>query len=197
MFLVTFFSWGVDPAFPFAKNNSGSGYYLVITLSYGAIFFLGCAGYAYVSVGRTELSAANIIFERYDSAHAEAAGGGWGPLRGEFGTDGVSPSGGMGSARPFLGWGFLGWGVGAGDWARAEKRLGTDGVSPSGVTSAVRGFGLGGASGRGGCSGRGARDYGGHNPIFDCNFRRFAVDGPRNGAPRAVWMFRPRHAIGG
>jgi len=139
LFLVTFFSWGVDPAFPFAKNNSGSGYYLVITLSYGAIFFLGCAGYAYVSVGRTELSAANIIFERYDSAHAEAAGGGWGPLRGEFGTDGVSPSGGMGSARPFLGRGFLG-GVLAlgverarrGDWGLTES------VPPGGWALPVR-----------------------------------------------------------
>ena len=54
--------------------------------------------------------------------------GGWGPLRGEFGTDGVSPSGGMGSARPFLEHGFLdgvlALGVGRvrrGDWGLTES----------------------------------------------------------------------------
>ena len=120
-----------------------------------------------------------------------ALGGDLGP------TESVPPEG-WALAVPFVS--AVGLWMGCWRWgsrARRGRDWGPTESGPSGVTSGVRGFGLGGASGRGGCSGRGARDFGGHNPIFGCNFRRFGVGGPRNGAPRVAWMFRQGHAIGG
>gem|GEM_PF-6371252 len=76
--------------------------------------------------------------------------GGWGPLRGEFGTDGVSPSGGMGSARLFLGR-VLALGVErapGGDWGLTESVPPGGGLCPSVFGARVFGWGVEGALGR-------------------------------------------------